>query len=74
MDTFNLILQAISTVGFPIVAFFVTFLALKYAFDHANEQSQKAFSELSKLTDAINNNTLTLTKLCEKVDDIDDRK
>ena len=74
MDTINMIIQAVSTVGFPIVAFFTAIMALKYAFDETNKKSDKAFSELSKLTEAINQNTVTLTRLCEKVDDIDDRK
>lgn len=64
------LLQAVSTLGFPIIAFFTAVLALKYSFDTSIKSNDKAFSELSKLTEAINNNTLTLTKLCEKVEDL----
>ena len=75
MDTINVLLQAISTVGFPVCAFFTSIVMLKYSFDESNRKTEKAFAELSKLSDAINNNTLTLTRLCEKVEDLsDDRR
>lgn len=57
----------ISTVGFPIVAFFVCFYALKYAYDKSIEANKNAFEKLENLTEAINNNTIVLTQLVEKV-------
>lgn len=57
----------ISTVGFPIVAFFVCFYALKYAYDKSIEANKNAFEKLESLTEAINNNTIVLTQLVEKV-------
>ena len=60
MDT----IQIISTVGFPIFSFLVCGIALKYVYDHS-------INEISKLTEAINQNTITLTKL---VDDFNNNK
>ena len=45
--------QAISTVGFPIAAFLLMFFFIK--------------EEISKLTDAVNNNTKTTELLCEVI-------
>lgn len=66
---FATILQAIGSVGFPIVAFFVSIWALKYSFDKGNEETEKWRVELSKLTDAVNSNTKTLTLLVEELKD-----
>ena len=60
----------IGTVGFPIVAFFVCFYALKYAYDKSIEANKEAFSKLEELTEAINNNTIVLTRLVEKVEGV----
>ena len=68
MDTQS-ITTLISTVGFPIVAFFVCFYALKYAYDKSLEANKIAFDKLENLTEAINNNTIVLTQLVEKVGD-----
>lgn len=68
MDT-QTITTLISTVGFPIVAFFVCFYALKYAYDKSLEANKNAFEKLENLTEAINNNTIVLTQLVEKVGD-----
>jgi hypothetical protein len=54
--TVNEILTAITTVGFPIVACAALFwYHVKVA---------------SKMTDAINNNTLAITKVLEKIEDM----
>ena len=66
MDT-QAITTLIGTVGFPIVAFFVCFYALKYAYDKSIEANKNAFEKLESLTEAINNNTIVLTQLVEKV-------
>lgn len=55
------VVQIISTVGFPIFSFLACGFALKYVYDHS-------ISEISKLTEAVSQNTLTLTKLVEKLD------
>lgn len=62
------ILQAICTVGFPIVAFFVAVYGLKYAFDKSQETNAKAFEELHNLADAVNHNTEVLATLVERME------
>lgn len=56
----NEIVQMISSVGFPIV---MCVIMLKYAYD-LNTQHKE---EIEKFTDALNNNTLALQKLCDKM-------
>ena len=58
---FNDIITAICTVGFPIVAYGALFwYVLKKDSEHR--------SEVEKMTEAINNNTIALTKLIERLD------
>lgn len=66
MDTFNIILQAISTVGFPIA---MCILLLWYV----KNQSETHKEESKMFTEALNKNTLALQKLCDKLEvaDID---
>ena len=52
------VVQIISTVVFPIFSLLACGLALKYVYDHS-------INEISKLTEAVNQNTITLTKLVE---------
>ena len=66
------ILTAITTVGFPIVCCCAMMWYVKYQTDKnrediakLNEQHNK---EMSEVTQAINNNTLALQKLCDKLD------
>lgn len=67
------ILTAIATVGFPIVAC----CAMAYFFAKVNENYRNDLKELSKehkeemtgMTEAINNNTLVIQKLIDKMDD-----
>lgn len=68
---FSNVLTAITTVGFPIVmccgmAWYVKYITDKNReeIDKLNEQHD---SELSEITTAINNNTIALTKLCDKL-------
>ena len=56
------IVQVISTVGFPIFGC----CALFWQMDKMNEQHKE---EIQKMVDAINNNTIALTKLTEKEND-----
>ena len=58
---FQDIITAICTVGFPIVAYGALFwYVLKKDSEHR--------SEVEKMTEAINNNTIVLTKLIERLD------
>jgi hypothetical protein len=55
------ILTAIATVGFPIVAC----IALFY---YIYKQAERHKDEINTLTTALNNNTIVLSKLSEKID------
>ena len=61
MEMSNLILTAISTVGFPIVVAGAMFWKM-------NKQDDDHKEEMSKITEAVNNNTIALTKLLDKLD------
>lgn len=65
----QVLITAIGSVGFPIVAFFVSAYALKYAFDYSMHQQEKAFDEIANLTEAVNNNTKVLTLLVKRMGD-----
>lgn len=56
----NIILQAISTVGFPIVVSGAMFWKM-------NKQDEVHKEELNKVTEAITNNTIALTQLIDKL-------
>ena len=56
----NIILQAISTVGFPIVVAAAMFWKM-------NKQDEDHKAEMGKVTEAINNNTVSLTRLIDKI-------
>lgn len=70
----NTILTAIGTVGFPIVAC----IAIAWFFNKVNENYRNDIKELSAshkeevkaMTEAINQNTLVIQKLCDSLDDI----
>lgn len=64
----NDIVQIISSVGFPIVAFLICAYGLKYAYDKSNEQNSKALDTVAELTEAVNHNTIVLTELVERID------
>ena len=57
----NIIMQAISTLGFPIVVSIAMFWKM-------NEQDKDHKEEMAKVTEAINNNTLTIQKLIDKLE------
>lgn len=63
----------ISSVGFPIAACIAMGFYVKYQMDHYNEQisaiMQEHKREIAEVTTAINNNTLAVTKLCDKLGD-----
>ncbi len=56
----NMIMQAISNVGFPIVACG----ALAFLFYREQEQHKE---ETAKFTEALNQNSMAITKLAEKL-------
>lgn len=66
------IVQVISTVGFPIVACLLLGWYVKYQTDSYRSEVQELQKdhreEVQRMTEAINNNTLALTKLCERMD------
>lgn len=70
---FNAVIQAISTIGFPIVMCIVVCFYVKYLIDKNAEQLQlmtdKHREESKEMTTAINNNTMALTRLIEKLGD-----
>lgn len=69
--TFESILTAVTTVGFPIVCCVVMAWYVKYCTDKNREQIDEMNAqhkqEMSEFTTAIQNNTLAITKLCDKL-------
>ena len=68
---YNVIIQMITTVGFPIVmcgamAWYVKYISDRHSQEvqQLNEQHQ---GEMKQVTEALNNNTLALQKLCDKI-------
>ena len=65
------IITMITTVGFPIVACLLLGWFIKYQTDRYDEElkdvRKEHRAEVVKMTEAINNNTLALTKLCERI-------
>lgn len=66
------ILTAIQTVGFPIVCCVILGYYVKYLTDKNKEEidriNEQHREEMSSLAEALNNNTLALTRLCEKME------
>lgn len=56
------IANMISNQGFPIV---LTLLLLWYIYDSTNKHKE----EMEKMSEALNNNTIALTKLLERMED-----
>lgn len=63
MSDLNVIVQAISTVGFPIAC-------CCYLLWQSNKQTQYHQEEQAKLRECIEKNTETIAKLAEKIDEI----
>lgn len=65
----NSVLQAITTVGFPIVCCIAMAWYVKYSTDRNREEvtklNEQHKQEMNEVTQAINNNTIALTKLCD---------
>lgn len=56
----NEVVSSISTVGFPIVMCLIMFFQLE-------KQNERHKEEMDKISEAINNNTIALTKLAERI-------
>lgn len=67
--------EIISTVGFPIVCFLLCGWYVKYREDRNDEKIDKLNSqhdtESKQMTDALNNNTLALQKLVDRLDSLE---
>lgn len=61
MDTYQIIINAIGTLGFPIVCSLGLFWKM-------NKQDEDHKLEMQQMTEAINNNTLTMQRLLDKLD------
>lgn len=61
-------IQAISTVGFPIVSFFVAVFGLKYSFDFSMQRNADAFEKVAELTKVVNHNTEVLADLVKVIE------
>lgn len=68
----NEIINAITNLGFPIVMCGAALWYVKYVEDKHREErermQQQHDDEMKSVTAAINNNTIALTKLCEKIE------
>ena len=66
------VMSAISSVGFPIVCCLGMAWYVKYTTDKNREEvtklNEQHQEEISQVTTALNNNTLALQKLCERMD------
>ena len=58
----------ISSVGFPIVSFLIAAYFIKYTYDKTTEANKDAMDKIGQLAEAVNNNTVVLTHLVEKLE------
>lgn len=69
----NDIVSVISAVGFPIVAAVACGMFIKWQYTENQKQMtamrQEHKEEVTKMTEALNNNTLALQKLIDKIGD-----
>lgn len=74
METINAVVNAVATVGFPIVCCGALMYYQKYTRDKDSEQfkqlSQSHTEEMTTMANALNNNTLMLQKLCDKLESV----
>jgi len=68
----NDIMTMITTVGFPIVACLFMGWYVKYQTDNyrseVKDMQKEHKDEIQKVTEALNNNTLALQRLCDKME------
>ena len=62
----------ISSVGFPIVSFLIAAYFIKYTYDKTTEANRDAMDKIGQLAEAVNNNTVVLTHLVEKLENKED--
>lgn len=66
------IMTAITTVGFPIVMCLACAWYIKYTTDKQREEvksiNELHAKEMDKVTEAVNNNTVALTRLVDRLD------
>ena len=71
LSEINTISQMITSIGFPIVACGAMAWYVKDTNDKHREEVQRLNSqhkeEMEQVTEALNNNTLALQKLCDKI-------
>lgn len=70
----NDLANIIATIGFPIVSFLISAYFIKYCYDKqlekdkvSDEREDKHWEEISKLTNAVNNNTEVLRDLVKEI-------
>lgn len=72
----NAVSSLVSTLGFPIVICLVMIVGFKYMFDKFMDRNAQITSEhkqeMDAVTTALNNNTVVLQKLCDKLDNAND--
>lgn len=64
---FGSITQAISSLGFPIAVCLICFW-------YINKREEQNKAEIDKLSEAVNNNTLVMQKLVDRLGDSSDEK
>lgn len=71
-ETVQAIINVVQSLGFPIAMCIGACVFIKYQFDTNNknleELRKEHKEEVSKMTEALNNNTLVLQKLVDKLD------
>ena len=65
------VITGISTLGFPIICCLLMMYYVKYSTDNHREEVSKLNEEhrkeMTEVTEALNNNTLALQKLCDYI-------
>lgn len=69
----DIVLQMITSVGFPIVACIFMGWYVKYQTDNyrneVRDMQKEHKDEISKLSEVLQNNTLAIQKLCDKLEE-----
>lgn len=65
------VITGISTLGFPIICCLLMMYYVKYSTDNHREEvtklNEEHRKEMTEVTEALNNNTLALQKLCDYI-------
>ena len=73
----NFVMEAGMTIAAPVImgyAIVVLFKAYKEVRDKSDERIEQMMEKISDLTSAVNNNTLSITKLVDKMDTVLDKE